>query len=176
MTTSIARSDCIYCGTEDSKPDELQGLTSPRIPPYDAGTCASHRNSSARCPDRSPAAGSLGNENGRSTTRSSWSRPRSRCIRSLQRPGSAGPSPASTLRTGPVCVSGAGRDPALSPRPRFDQFWLFPPSEYSPSLTLVFVSTEISRVSGSARDAARTAFTLSKIASVCSVFFRGLPF
>ena len=78
-------------------------------------------------------------------------------------------------RTAPVSLRPADHGPSLGGLCRHCRSVFFPPNAYSPKLTFVFVSTEISSVSRSSPYFVRAALTLSKIALVSLVFLNGLP-
>lgn len=174
--TSIAQWDCICCDRADSRQGEFPSQTNQKIQPSAAGTYESPQNSSGRCRDRSPSDECHDGVIERSPTRCVSNRPRSRCIPSCQTPTSADRFPKSAPQKEPICFAEAGHGQELEALRRQKSFVFFPPREYSPSFTLVLVSTEISSVCGSASDSAFTALTFSKIASVCLVFLSGLPF
>ena len=174
--TSNVRSGCICCDTADSRQAVSPGLTSLKIQPCDARTCVSHRSSSGRYLNRRSSDGRPDIENERSSTKVASSHPRSHCTPSCQTPRSASPSQQSRRQTERVFPSEEGHGQELGELYHQRRFLFFPPIEYSPIFTLVFVSTDISSVSGSSAASFLTALTFSKIASVCLVFFSGFPF
>ena len=175
MTSSV-RSDCICCDTEGSRPAELPNPTSRRTQSSDEETCGSRLSSSARYQDRSPNAEYRGGVIEHSSTKCEGSRPKNHCILFCRTPTSEGPFQELGRQKEPTCLWQVDRGQVLAEHHRRTWSCFFPPNENSPSFTFVLVSMEISSVSGSSSDSRLAALTFSKIASVCSVFFSGLPF
>ncbi len=149
-TTNSVRWDCICCDKAGSKPNESPDPTSPQTPQCGEETCESRPNSSGHCPGRSPIGESLDTATGRSSTRSSCSRPKNHYIRDSQRSTSTSRSPTSARRRELASIPAVGHDRAPGAHYLQSRSAFFPPIEYSPNFTFVFVSTEISSVSGSA--------------------------
>jgi len=174
--TSSAQWDCICCGKVGSKPNESPDPTNRQTPRCGGETYASRPNSSDHCPGRLLTGEFPDTAIGRLSTTPSCSHPKNHCIRDSQRSTSASRCPASIHRTEPAWIPVAGHGRAPGERCLQNRSAFFPPIEYSPNFTFVFVSTEISSVSGSDSALARTDLTFSKIASVSFVFLRGFPF
>ncbi len=175
MTSSV-RSGYTCCGTADNTRDEFPAPNSRQIRSCVSRTASVCSSFSGRYPDKSSAVAPSETDPSRSSTTFANSRPRSRSFRDSRRSASTHPSAESTRQTEPVSLSLVDHGPRLWGLCLHCQSVFFPPSEYSPKLTFVLVSTEISKVSGSSAYFSRAALTLAKIASVSFVFFSGLPF
>ena len=144
--TSSARWGCICCGAVGSRPDVLPNQTSPKTQPCGEEICESRLSSSDHYQDRLPVAVFLGGGTERSSTTFANSHPKSRCTPSLRIPMSANQFQGSARQRELICFLKADRGQELEVPRRRRSFAFFPPREYSPSLTFVLVSTEISSV------------------------------
>lgn len=159
-----------------SRPDEPPSLTSPKTQSTDEETCELPLSSLGRYQDRSPNAECRGVVIEHSSTRCEGSRPKNHCTPFCRTPKSVDPFGGSRHQKEPTCLLQVDRGQVLAARHRRTWSGFFPLNENSPSFTFVLISMEISSVSGSSSDSRLAAWTFSKIASVCSVFFNGLPF
>jgi len=152
--TNTVRWDCTCCGKADSRPSELPVRTNQRTQSIASGIGFVFLSSLVRYRDRSPSGVHRDVEHGLESTSIVGSRPRSRWSHVGQSTRSKHRLPKSRFPAGPTSPWRAGRDPSPAARCLRSQSGFFPPIEYSPSLTFVLVSTDISSVSGSSFDSA----------------------